>query len=129
MAPAWGIVDASMNVSSAGLTVSADSAAIAVFGEAALQREVVAIHLVTRPESTDLLADGVDPPRDVRAERPTRRSAQSTQARHTAASRGRHSQSLRLTDVAATLTSTCPAPGDGTGTSSTRSKSGDPYRS
>ena len=41
----------------------------------------------------------------------------------------RHSQSLRLTDVAATLTSTCPAAGDGTGTSSTRSTSGGPYRS
>jgi hypothetical protein len=41
----------------------------------------------------------------------------------------RHSQSLRLTDVAATRTRTCPAAGDGTGTSSTRNTSGPPYRS
>ena len=39
------------------------------------------------------------------------------------------SQSLRLTEVAATRTLTCPAAGTGTGTSSTRSTSGDPYRS
>ena len=36
------------------------------------------------------------------------------------------SQSLRLIEVAATLTSTCPAAGDGVGTSSTRSTSGRP---
>ena len=41
----------------------------------------------------------------------------------------RHSQSLRLTDVAATCTRTWPAPGAGIGTSSMRSTSGDPYRS
>jgi hypothetical protein len=38
----------------------------------------------------------------------------------------RHSQSLRLIDVAATLISTCPAAGDGVGTSSIRNTSGDP---
>jgi len=38
----------------------------------------------------------------------------------------RDSQSLRLTDVAATRTRTCPAAGDGVGTSSTRSTSGGP---
>jgi hypothetical protein len=38
----------------------------------------------------------------------------------------RHSQSLRLIDVAATLISTCPALGDGVGTSSVRNTSGDP---
>ena len=52
-----------------------------VLGEAALQREVVAVHLVTGPESSDALADGVDPPGDVRAERAARRRAQPTQAR------------------------------------------------
>ena len=36
---------------------------------------------------------------------------------------------LRLTDVAAILTRTCPSSGDGTGTSSTRSTSGGPYSS
>ena len=58
-----------------------------VLGEAALQREVVAVHLVAGPEPGDALADGLDPPGDVRAERPARRRAQPADAARTAASR------------------------------------------
>jgi hypothetical protein len=41
-----------------------------VLGEAAHQREIVAVHLVTGSEASDALAHGLDPPGDVRSERP-----------------------------------------------------------
>ena len=66
-----------------------------VLGEAALEREVVAVHLVTGPEAGDALADGLDPTGDVRAERAARRSAQPTDARV----RRRAAQALPVAEV------------------------------
>ena len=80
IAPAWGIVDASAKVSPAGLWASAGFGRDGELGEAALEREVVAVHLVTGLEPGDALADGVDPAGDVRAERAARRRAQPAEA-------------------------------------------------
>ena len=81
IAPAWGIVDACANVSSRGLCASAVSGATRELGEAALEREVVTVDLVTGLEPGHAFADVLDPAGDVRAERPARRSAQPADAR------------------------------------------------
>ena len=110
IAPACGIVDASANVSSGGLRGQRRLRRDRVLGEAALEREVVAVHLVARPEPGDAGPTAVDPPGDVRAERP-RAGERSPPMRAYSRASPQASQSLRLTDVAATLTSTCPAAG------------------
>ena len=69
IAPACGIVEASANVSAAGLWASAGLRRDRVLGEAALEREVVAVHLVAGPEPGDTLADGLHRSGDVRSER------------------------------------------------------------
>ena len=99
-----------------------------VLGEASHQTEVVAIHLIARPKTCYAGADGFDPSGDIGAERPAPGGAQPTILACPGIPRS-PSQSERLIDVAATLTSTCFAPGDGIGTSSMRSTSGGPYRS
>ena len=94
-------------------------------GEAALEREVVAVHRVTVPESGDAVADPSTQP--AMSEPSVRRAgARNPPMRAYSGEPRRHSQSLRLIDVAATLSNTCPAPGDGVGTSSIRNTSGDP---
>ena len=77
-----------------------------VLGEAALQCQVVAVHLVTDREAGDAVADGVDPPGDVRARGSGSPGRRSPPSRAYSGDPSSVSQSLRFSDVAATLTRT-----------------------
>ena len=66
-----------------------------ILGEAALERQVVAVHLVTGVEPSDRLTDDVDAPGDVRAERAARRRAQPAEA----GVQRRAAQGLPVTEV------------------------------
>src|SRR5918997_3114217 len=128
IAPAWGMVDASANVSSTGLWASAESAATAYSAKPPLSERLSpytsspGTNRVT-PSPTASTRPAMSEPRTGSA------GARTPPMREYSGEPRRVSQSLRLTDVAATWTSTWPAAGDGTGTSSTRRTSGDPYRS
>ena len=122
------MVDASTKVSWAGLWASADSGA--------------SVYSAKPPFSLRLSPYTSSPGRNRVTPSPTSstRPAMSDPSVRQAGNRSppirayagdprRHSQSLRLTEVAAIFTRTWPAAGEGIGTSSTRSNSGDPYRS
>ena len=87
--------DASAKVSSAGLWVSADSAATAYSAKPPFSARLSPYDLVTGSEPSDALADDVDPPGEVRAERLVRRRAQPAQARI----QRRAAQTLPVTEV------------------------------
>ena len=128
IAPACGMVDASANVSWVGLWASADSGAIAYSAKPPISARL-------SPYTSSPVRNRVTPcptssTTPAMSDPSVRRDGErSPPIRAYAGDPRRPSQSLRLTEVAATFTRTCPAAGDGTGTSSIRSTSGDPYRS
>src|SRR5580765_1654207 len=128
IAPACGMVDAWANVRAAGLSASTETGASAYSAKPPLSARLSPYtsspgrNRVT-PGPTSSTPPATYDPRVRRAGRvrpPIRAYAGDPR---------RHSQSLRLTDVAATFTRTWPAAGEGIGTSATRKTSQDPYRS
>ena len=128
IAPACGMVDASANVSPAGLRISTDSGASAYSAKPPISARLSPYtssptpNPVTSSPISSTTPAMSDP--SVRCAGPRR-----PPIRAYAGLPVRHSQSLRLSDVAATFTRTCPAAGEGMATSSTRRTSGDPYLS
>ena len=125
MAPACGIVEASANVSSAGLWARPDSAATAYSAKPPLSARLSPY--TSSPGRNRVTPSPTASTHPAMSDPSVRRAgARSPPSRAYAGEPRRVSQSLRFTDVAATRTSTCPEAGDGIGTSSTRSTSGGP---
>jgi hypothetical protein len=120
--------DASANVSSAGLWASADSAAIAYSANPPINARLSPYTSSPGPNRVTSVPMASTHPA---MSEPSVRFAgvRSPPMRAYSGEPVKPSQSLRLTDVAAILTRTCPASGVGIGTSATRSTSGEPYSS
>src|SRR6185369_3921009 len=126
--PACGIVDASAKVNSAGLRASTDSAAIAYSAKPPLRRRLSPY--TSSPGRNRVTAGPTASTHPAISEPSVRRAGErSPPMREYRGEPRRVSQSLRLTEVAAILTSTCPAVGDGLGSCSIRNTPGGPYRS
>jgi hypothetical protein len=128
IAPACGIVDASAKFSAAGFRASTDSGAIAYSAKPPLRLRLSPY--TSSPGRNRVTAGPTASTHPAMSEPSVRRAGErSPPMREYSGEPRRVSQSLRLTEVAAILTSTCRPAGDGLGRFSIRNTSGGPYRS